>query len=281
MDSKKKESSLITRRDFVKTASIVMAGVAAGIGTGLASASAEDKKVPSEPKGARKVKLNIGPKGERRHVTNTRGMAFGGAAVMVGTGRNERAHVYTATSCGELVPGSIEKIDAKKQAAELGAGVTAFMGNVGRHWTMDAIDMQVGEVVDFQGVKMCWAGDMTGEELRSQFGANYVPAKILRDTNWIYKAGKPVYLLREPGGIVWVMQEYTKTVDPTLTIDNLNTVGGKLKNLPQGWKFETKVLTEDLSLETRRTGLWASIIRDELGNTYEGVGFDDLANYVP
>ena len=58
-------------------------------------------------------------------------------------------------------------------------------------------------------------------------------------------------------------------------------LGGKLKNLPQGWTFETKVLTKDLSLDTRRTGLWASIIRDELGNTYEGVGFDDLANYIP
>jgi hypothetical protein len=230
---------------------------------------------------ARKVKLNVGPKGELRHVTNTRGMAFGGAAVMVGTGRNERAHVYTATSCANLVPGSIEKIDAKKQAAELGSGVTAFMGNVGRHWTMDELYMRVGEVVDFQGVKLCWGGDMTGDELRSQFSANYVPAKILRDTDWIYKAGKPVYLLREPGGIVWVMQEYTKAVDPTLTIDNLATVGGKLKNLPAGWTFETKVLSKDLSLDTRRTGLWASIIRDELGNTYEGAGFDDLANYVP
>jgi hypothetical protein len=229
----------------------------------------------------RKVKLDVGPKGERRHVTNTRGMEFGGAAVMVGTGRNERAHVYTATSCGNLVPGSIEKIDAKKQAAELGVGVTAFMGNVGRYWTMDEIDMHLGEVVDFQGVKMCWAGDMTGEEARSQFGANYAPAKILRDTDWIYKAGKPVYLLREPGGIVWVMQEYTKAVDPTLTIDNLQTVGSKLKNLPPGWTFETKVLTKDLSLDTRRTGLWASIIRDELGNSYEGTGFDDIANYVP
>ena len=58
-------------------------------------------------------------------------------------------------------------------------------------------------------------------------------------------------------------------------------MGGKLKKLPAGWKFETKVLTKDLSLDTRRTGLWASIIRDELGNTYEGTGFDDLANYVP
>jgi hypothetical protein len=236
----------------------------------------------AKPSDTRMVKLNIGAKGPRRHVNDTRGMAFGGAAVMVGTGRNERAHVYTATSCGKLVPGSIEKIDAKKQAADLGAGVTAFMGNVGRHWTMDEMTMHVGEVVDFQGVKMCWAGDMTGAEIRSQFGATkYEPAKILRDTDWIFKAGKPVYLLREPGGIVWVMQEYTKAVDPTLTIDNLDTVGGKLKNLPPGWKFETKVLSKDLSLDTRRTGLWASIIRDELGNTYEGAGFDDLANYVP
>jgi hypothetical protein len=229
----------------------------------------------------RKVKLNPGPKGDRVHVSDTRGMAFGGAAVFVGKGRNERAHVYTATSAGTLIPGSIEKIDAKKQAADLGAGVTAFMGNIGRHWTMDEIDMSVGEIVDFQGVKMRWAGDMTGEEIRSQFGSTYVPAKILRNTDWIYKAGKPVYLLREPGGIVWVMQEYTKEVDPSLTIDNLDTVGGKLKKLPKGWTFETKVLTKDLSLDTRRSGIWASILRDELGNTYEGTGFDDIANYVP
>jgi hypothetical protein len=204
-------------------------------------------------KDTRKVKLNPGPKGERIRVNNTRGVAFGGAAVFVGTGRNERAHVYTATSAGTLVPGSIEKIDVKKQAADLGAGVTAFMGNVGRFWTMDEIDMSVGEIVDFQGVKMRWAGDMTGEEIRSQFGSKYLPAKILRNTNWIYKAGKPVYLLREPGGIVWVMQEYTQSVDPSLTIDTLDQLSGKLKNLPDGWTFETKVLTKDLSLDTRRT----------------------------
>jgi hypothetical protein len=64
-------------------------------------------------------------------------------------------------------------------------------------------------------------------------------------------------------------------------MDNLDTVGSKLKNLPEGWTFETKVLDKDLTLDTRRTGLWASIVRDELGNTYQGTGFDDMANYVP
>ena len=75
---------------------------------------------------------------------------------------------------------------------------------------------------------------------------------IQRNTIWTFKAGKPVHLLREPGGTVWVLQEYTKAVDPSLTPDNLNEVGGKLKNLPKGWKFETKVLTKDLVLDTGR-----------------------------
>ena len=229
----------------------------------------------------RKVKLNIGTSGARKHIMNTRGMAFGGAAVLVGTGRNERAHVYTATTCGNLVPGSIERIDGKKQAAELGAGVTGFVPNAGRYWTMDEIDIHLGEKVVFQGVGMCWAGDMSADEIKAHMSAPYAIGKILRNTEWLYKAGKPVYLLRDPSGIVWVMQEYTKEIDPTLTIENLDQVGGKLKKLPPGWTFETKVLTKDLSLDTRRTGLWASIVRDELGNTYEAAGFDDLANYVP
>jgi hypothetical protein len=229
----------------------------------------------------RTVKLNIGTTGERRHVKNTRGMPFGGAAVIVGTGRNQRAHVYTATSCADLAPGSIEKIDGKALAPTFGSNVKAVVPNAGRHWTMDEVVMEVGEIVDFQGVKLCWGGDMSGDEITAQMAAPYSIGKILRNTDWIYKAGKPVYLLRDPEGIVWVMQEYTKAIDPTLTIDNLDTVGAKLKNLPEGWTFETKVLTKDLSLDTRRTGLWASIIRDELGNTYEATGFDDLANYIP
>jgi hypothetical protein len=230
----------------------------------------------------RTVKVNIGTIGGRTHVKNTRGMPFGGAAVMVGTGRNQRAHVYTATGCSELVPGSLEKIDGKALAAAFGSNVKAVAANIGRVWTMDEMTIELGEVVDFGSVKLCWVADMSGDEATAQMAEGpYAIGKILRNTEWIYKAGTKVQLLREPGGIVWVMQEYTNDVDPTLTIDNLDTVGSKLKNLPPGWTFETKVLTKDLSLDTRRTGLWASIVRDELGNTYQGTGFDDMANYVP
>ena len=202
-------------------------------------------------------------------------------AALVGTGRNQRAHVYTATlGEGPLVPGSIEKIDAKKLAEEL--GVVACVLNIGRNWTMDEIDMHLGEVVDFQGVKMAWAGDMTSDEIMQHFGGAYIiwqnPAQYQLD---LQSRKSQVCLLREPSGLVWVMQEYTKEVDPTLTMENIGEIGPKLKNLPEGWTFETKILEKDLTLDTRRTGNWASIIRDELGNTYECTGFDDLANYVP
>ena len=189
--------------------------------------------------------------------------------------------MYTATSCADLAPGSIEKIDMKALAPTFGSNVKGIVPNAGRNWTFDEMGVEVGEVVDFQGVKLCWVGDMSGDEIKAHFAAPYAIGKILRNTDWIYKAGKKVHLLREPGGAVWVMQEYTKEVDPDPHHGQPRPGRAKLKNLPAGWKFETKVLTKDLSLDTRRTGLWASIVRDELGNTYEGVGFDDLANYVP
>ena len=124
---------------------------------------------------------------------------------------------------------------------------------------------------------------MTGAEMIAQFQAAYTPSLIYRNTNWMFYAGNPVYLLREPGGTVWVLQEFTQDVDPSLEADHLDRLGGKYTKLPDGWTFETKVLTETLSLDTSRAGGWAAIIRDELGCTYQGCGYgaDASANYVP
>ena len=81
---------------------------------------------------------------------------------------------------------------------------------------MDEVDYAGGDPVDFHGVKMNWAGDMTGAEMIAQFQSAYVPSLIQRNTNWIWHAGKPLHLLREPNGTVWVLQEYTNAVDPSL-----------------------------------------------------------------
>ncbi len=226
-----------------------------------------------------KLKTGVDPT-SKVSFKDTRGLAFHGMGAFVGIGKTQRAHVFTAASI-PVDPEAYKKIDPKKLAAELEVDMCAV--NHGRFWMMDEIDFVVSEVQSFHGVELRWGGDMTGAEMVSQFESAYVPSLIRRNSAWTFKAGRPVFLLREPGGAVWVLQEYTKAVDPTLTPDNLDTVGGKLKNLPPGWKFETKVLTKDLVLDTGRAGSWAAIIRDELHCTYQGCGYgkDTSANYIP
>jgi len=211
---------------------------------------------------------------------NTRGLAFHGMGAFVGTGKAQRAHVYTAASI-PVDPEAYKKVDPKKLAAELEVDMCAV--NSGRFWMMDEIKLLVGEMQNFHGMELCWGGDMTGAEMVSQMQNAYMPSLIRRSTVWTFKAGKSVCLLREPNGAVWVLQEYTKAVDPDLTPDNLDQVGGKLKNLPQGWTFETKILEKDLVLDTSKAGGWAAIIRDDLHCTYQGCGYgaDTSANYVP
>jgi hypothetical protein len=227
------------------------------------------------------MKLRIGMHGNRTITKNTRGKAFCGLGAFVGTGATQRAHVYTAANLDEITPESHKKIDPVRLARELEVDMCAVNG--GRIWLMDETDVQGGDIVDFHGVKMLYGGEMTAAEMMAQMKNPYSPNLIYRNSNWIWHAGTPVHLLREPGGAVWVMQEFTKDVDPSLTLDNLNQVGSKLKNLPQGWTFETQVLTEDLSLDTARCDGWAAIIRDELHCTYQGCGYgaDTSANYVP
>jgi hypothetical protein len=198
----------------------------------------------------------------------------------VGVGRTQRAHVYSAPNV-PVDPEAYKKIVPKKLAEEL--EVDLCMVNNGRFWMMDELEVAAGDTVSFHGVDMFWAGDMTGGEMIANFETAYLPCLIRRDTIWTFKAGKPVHLLREPGGTVWVLQEYTKAADPSLTPDNLDQLGKKYTNLPKGWKFETKVLSKDLVLDTGKAGGWAAIIRDDLHCTYQACGYgkDTSANYIP
>ena len=226
-----------------------------------------------------KLKTGLDPT-SRVNFKNVRGFSFHGMGAFVGTGRTQRAHVYTAASI-PVDPEAYKKIDPEKLAHELGVDMCAV--NSGRFWMMDEIDVLVGEVQDFHGVEMRWAGDMTGAEMIAQFRDAYAPNLIYRNTNWTFYAGKPVYLLRDPEGATWVLQEFTKDVDPSLEADNLEVLGDKYKELPEGWTFETKILDENLSLDTSRAGGWAAIIRDEFHCTYQGCGYgaDTSANYIP
>ncbi len=226
-----------------------------------------------------KLKTGVDPL-TRIHVSDSRGLRFCGLGAFVGVGRSQRAHVYTAATF-PVGPDTHTVIDPERLARELEVDMCAVNG--GRFWMMDEYSYMGGEVVSFHGVEMRWAGDMTGAEMIQQFQADYAPSLICRNSNWIFYAGSPVYLLRDPEGATWVLQEYTHDVETSLHAENLDRLGNLYEGLPEGWTFETKVLAENLSLDTSRAGGWAAIIRDEFHCTFQGCGYgaDTSANYIP
>ena len=56
---------------------------------------------------------------------------------------------------------------------------------------MDEYEYTGGEVVDFHGVPMRWAGEMIGAEMISEMQEIPTPPSLIyRNTNWIFHAGK-------------------------------------------------------------------------------------------
>ena len=90
-----------------------------------------------------------------------------------------------------------------------------------------------------------------------------------------FKKGSEVYLLDDPKGQTWVMVSYKDM--PDLTIDKLSALGDVLK-LPQGWKFRTATLSNELTLEPKAGS--AGVIQDDKGNLYRLTG-PRQSNFVP
>ena len=126
------------------------------------------------------LKTGVDPT-SRMSFKNTRGLPFHGMGAFVGTGRTQRAHVYTAASI-PVDPEAYKKIDPKKLAVELGVDMCAV--NHGRFWMMDELEFVVGETQSFHGVELRWGGDMTGAEMVAQFESAYLPSLIRRNTIW-------------------------------------------------------------------------------------------------
>jgi hypothetical protein len=61
------------------------------------------------------------------------------------------------------------------------------------------------------------------------------------------------------------MQAYCTGVDATLDENSLADLGERLA-LPTGWRFQTRVLQEDLIVDTSQSV--ATVLQDELENTY-------------
>ena len=93
----------------------------------------------------------------------------------------------------------------------------------------------------------------------------YREQTINRDTVYRFKAGLPVQMLEASDGSRYAMQAYSQIVDKTLTYDQLDALGSRLK-LPSGWRYATTTPDQDLVLGAQGK---ATVIQDEFDNPYQ------------
>ena len=188
------------------------------------------------------------------------------------------ALVYNTTGCGPCPDEEFAAIDVQALVAEYGCDVV--WKNPRRFWMMDTLTIDlVGESATFGGVPFNLVAKMhmpAGfDPGKDQAAFAFRPTQIQRNNVYEFLSGQPVYLLRSPEGITWVMQTFTDHVAP-LTEADLPGLAGRLA-LPEGWQFREVRLERTLTITT--TGL-ANIVPDDLANMYQGL-IDGVGSYDP
>jgi hypothetical protein len=158
-----------------------------------------------------------------------------------------------------------ETLDATEIAAEMGAIGVKLNGP--RYWTLDAFGQKVAvaEPVlrDFNGITMRRIATVDLGEI-PKLGP-YNETKVNRGVIFFWDEGQTVHELINPEGHAYVMQALCTGVDPTMSPESLLTLGERLE-LPDGWSYRTRVLDEDLIVDT--TATIATVLQDEFENSY-------------
>jgi len=200
-----------------------------------------------------------------RLITDMRGVRYGEVLAVYQRDGGLEAEVYGTQMLNDCPQELWETLDAAVIAEEMGALAVKLNGP--RHWTLDGLGQKVAIVEpvlrDFNGLTMRRIAtvDLGGNPAPMPYVERYVN----RGAVFFFDAGAPVYELVNPDGIAYVMQAYCIGVDPTLTEAQLAGLGERLA-LPEGWSYRTRLLDEELVVDT--TDTIATVVQDELENTY-------------
>lgn len=139
-----------------------------------------------------------------------------------------------------------------------------------RHWVINKLvgtgASTTGNRFTFGGIEMELRGTIESPVGAPTVGdAFYQPNQVKRDTIYTYDSGRMVYELTSPTGDVYIMQSYAQIADPTLSVDDLPSLGSRLA-LPDQWSYTARKLDEQLLLDS---GGLAYVVNDNLYNAYQ------------
>ena len=204
------------------------------------------------------------PKPERL-ISDMRGVRYGEVlAVFARDGRFE-AEVFGTQLINDCPQELWETLDASTIAAEMGALAVKLNGP--RYWTLDGFGLKVAVVDpvmrDFNGITMRRIATVDLGEV-PKLGP-YTETKVNRGAIFFWDAGQTVHELVDPNGSAFVLQALCVGVDPEMSPATLLTLGDRLA-LPDGWSYRTRILDEELIVDT--TATIATVLQDEFENSY-------------
>ncbi|OCB21728.1 hypothetical protein A5675_21170 [Mycobacterium malmoense] len=198
-----------------------------------------------------------------KHALDLAGKRYGEVLLVTSGEAGPQATVYNSFPLNDCPAELWSALDPHAIAAE--NGVAAALLNGPRYWLMNAIEKEAqGPRVTktFGGIEMIQQATVL---LSSMNPAPYVPNKVNRHTVFVFNAGQQIYELIDTHGQHWVMQTLSQVADPNLSQADLPRLAERL-DLPAGWTYQPRVLTEELRVDTRTRA--AQVLQDNLTNSY-------------
>jgi hypothetical protein len=191
------------------------------------------------------------------------GKRYGEVLLVHSTESGPEATVYNTFPLNDCPAELWDKLDATTIAAENDA--VAALLNGPRYWLMSGIGKRDREGLEhktFGGLEMIRQATV---KLASMNPAPYQLNRVNRKALFTFDAGRELYELIDPDGRRWVMQTWSQTVDPTLSLADLPGLANRL-SLPAGWRYEARTPTSALRVDTTNSD--ASVTQDDLANSY-------------
>lgn len=201
----------------------------------------------------------------KKLIGDMRGVRYGEVLAVYLRDHGLEAEVFGTQLLNDCPQELWETLDADTIAAEMGAVMVKLNGP--RHWTLDGFGtkLQPMEPIlrDFNGITMRRIAvvELGAEPKLGPYNA----MKVNRQVVFFIDAGQTVHELVDPDGEAYVMQALCIGVDPTMSVESLDTLGDRL-SMPEGWSYRSRVLTEDLIIDTTETT--ATVLQDEFENSY-------------
>ena len=207
----------------------------------------------------------MAPSVAERLISDHRNTRYGEVIAAFHRDGHFEAEVYGTQLLNDCPAELWDPLDASAIATEMGALTVKLNGP--RYWTLDGLGTKVAVV---EPIMRDFGGLTTRRIAVVELGDNpsvtpYTETHVNRGAVFFFDAGKPVFELVDPDGKAYVMQSYCISVDPTLTLDSLASLCDRLA-LPEGWTHRTRVLTEELVIDT--SDHLATVLQDELENSY-------------